>query len=318
MPVLVSSPNVLPVGTQLTVRLMPEGKLAVESVAAPAALAGQQALARFENQWPQLAHGAAVLKHLNPAAAAALAEKLPQAAALAPGLAQYVDALQHHSVQKWLGNDVVTMLRALGVDLTQDLSQLAVLRQPGPEGWQGVIFPYLENPQGQPQQGRFFWKHGQPEDEQARPNTRFVVEMNLSALGEVQLDGMLAYPELWLKLRLHPSADVGFADGLAQVVRTMLDAFELGGGISVERGRPSPSMRRGWGPGPPGPPWPPKPEDNTYGAPPGRRIGEVNGAGGCPRSRRVRPGPSSHVSCVRPAGAARAGSRTVSARRNAR
>jgi hypothetical protein len=58
--------------------------------------------------------------------------------------------------------------------------------------------------------------------------------MNLSSMGEVQLDGLLTYPELWLKLRLHPGYDTSFAPGLQNAVQSVLEGFGLSGGLSVE------------------------------------------------------------------------------------
>jgi hypothetical protein len=230
----VASPNPLPPGTVLTVRVTADAQVVVESLTPPPALAGQQTLAQFETQWPQLARAVAQLNAADPARAAELTSRLPQAANLMPGLATYADALNHQAADKWLGNPVVSMLRAMGVDLTHDLSQLAIFRQPTPDGWQGMIFPYMEQPQGQPRQGRFFWKNSQPEDRKNNGNTRFLVEMNLSSMGEVQLDGLLSYPELWLKLRLHPGYDTSFGGELQNVVQNLLGSFGLSGGLSVE------------------------------------------------------------------------------------
>ncbi|HEX2859814.1 MAG TPA: hypothetical protein VHP58_06435 [Alphaproteobacteria bacterium] len=235
VPLTVNTPATLPQGTVLHITVSPTGQLVVEGITPPANLAAQQTLGLFENQWPQLAKAATDIAQTSPRVAQQLAAHLPQAGALMPGLASYVDALQHNNVQKWLGNEVVTMLRAMGVDLAPDLTQLSILRQPGPEAWQGVLFPYLETPQSQPQQGRFFWKNTPPEEEQQTSgNTRFLVEMNLSQLGEVQLDGLITYPELWLKLRVHPPADTSFGTGLQSTVQTMLESFGLSGGISIE------------------------------------------------------------------------------------
>jgi hypothetical protein len=230
----VSSPSPLPPGTVLTVRVTADAQVVVESLTPPPALAGQQTLATFQSQWPQLARAVAQLNATDPARVAELTSRLPQAASLMPGLASYADALTHQAADKWLGNPVVSMLRAMGVDLTHDLSQLAIFRQPMPDGWQGMIFPYMEQPQGNPQQGRFFWKSSQGDEQRSSGNTRFVVEMNLSSMGEVQLDGLLSYPELWLKLRLHPGYDTSFAPGLQNIVQNLLEGFGLSGGLSVE------------------------------------------------------------------------------------
>jgi hypothetical protein len=230
----VSSPSPLPPGTVLGIRVNADAQVVVESLTPPPALAGQQTLAQFQNQWPQLARAVAQLNATDPARAAELTSRLPQAAGLMPGLASYADALTHQAADKWLGNPVVSMLRAMGVDLTHDLSQLAVFRQPTPDGWQGMIFPYMEQPQGNPRQGRFFWKNSQGDEQRNSGNTRFVVEMNLSSMGEVQLDGLLTYPELWLKLRLHPGYDTSFAPGLQNAVQSVLEGFGLSGGLSVE------------------------------------------------------------------------------------
>jgi hypothetical protein len=230
-PLTVTTPIALPLGTTLTFTLTAGGQLTVQSLTPPFAYASHQAISRFSDNWPQLSQ---TLAQATPAVATQLANRLPQLTGLLPGLANYLDALHHQSPERWLGNDAVTLLRSLGVDFKPDLTQLAALRQPGPDGWQGVLFPYVENSQAKPQQGRFFWRRSQGEQQRAGTNTRFVVEMTLSRLGEVQLDGLLTYPELWLKLRLHPPADTSFAADLQTVVQNILDRFGLSGGLGVE------------------------------------------------------------------------------------
>jgi hypothetical protein len=96
------------------------------------------------------------------------------------------------------------------------------------------LFPYQENPDGQPKQGGFFWRREERDDPRGQSSARFVAELELSSLGALQLDGLLTYPSLWLKLRSHTALSAEDADGLTALVSDLLGQFNLEGGISLE------------------------------------------------------------------------------------
>lgn len=234
------TPNQLPVGTQVTVRIgtvgpqgMNQGTLL--AVALPGNYYQSQALAGFGQNWENLQAGLAALRGQNPNAAATLAARLPQLGALGATLLPYLDALQRNDPARAFGRDELLLLRALGRDIGADFMQMQSLSQPTPEGWRGMLFPYLETPSSDPRQGGFFWRRQKNEDDPAKPSsTRFVVQLGLSQLGEVQLDGLLAYPELWLKLRRKTPNEPGFVEQLQGMVESALQTLGLQGGIAVE------------------------------------------------------------------------------------
>lgn len=230
----------LPVGAQVTVKIgvpnaqgMSQGTLI--NVALPGNFNQNQALAGFAKSWESLQAGLATLRTQNPNAAATLAARLPHLAALGATLLPYLEALQKNDPARAFGREEMAILKAMGHDLGADFVQMQSLHQPTPEGWRGILFPYMETPSADPQQGGFFWRRQKNEDDPEKPtSTRFVVQLGLSQLGEVQLDGLLAYPELWLKLRRKTANEPGFVENLQTVVETTLAALGLQGGIAVE------------------------------------------------------------------------------------
>jgi hypothetical protein len=179
------------------------------------------------------------LQGANPAAAHTLLQRLPQLANLLPGLLTMLASL--HQAKEGTADTTLTeslgpLLKALGVDLSPDLTALQQLTQRQEDTpWRGMVFPYQEHPGEQPRQGGFFWRReGEDEDPRSPTATRFVVELSLSGQGPVQLDGLLTYPALWLKLRQTVPASPAYVQGLQSVVASALGAHGLNGGIAVD------------------------------------------------------------------------------------
>lgn len=231
----VATPQQLPLESRLTVTLQANGAANVVTISLPPGYTQSHALTTLTQQWPTLQQALAVLSQNQPAAAATFKQGLPQLAALGATLLPYIEGLTRGDPARAFDRTSTQVLRALGIDFTPDLTQLQTLTQPTPEGWRGIIFPYLENPQGDPRQGGFFWRRQKDDDNPSRPaSTRFVVELGLSQLGDVQLDGLLNTPELWLKLRRSTPPEEGFTENLQKLVAATLAGLNLTGGISVE------------------------------------------------------------------------------------
>ncbi|PIZ31296.1 MAG: hypothetical protein COY40_02480, partial [Alphaproteobacteria bacterium CG_4_10_14_0_8_um_filter_53_9] len=96
-------------------------------------------------------------------------------------------------------------------------------------------FPYQEDWQD-PRQGRFFWRQQKEEEEKkdAQPKTRFVLEASFTQLGDLQLDGLVTYPEVWLKLRTHQALDTETTAALKLLTTNTLSSLGLTGGLQTE------------------------------------------------------------------------------------
>ncbi|MDE3016680.1 MAG: hypothetical protein KGI29_07180 [Pseudomonadota bacterium] len=198
----------LPAGSQVTfnvVQVTPPPAPATAATAAPAPLA------ELAQHWASLqkiflllaARGDAL-----PTAAQSMMPSLPAvsgAATAAPppnfstGLMLFMAALKGGDFTNWLGQSDVQWLQDQGQgDLVKKAAAefSAMARQyaaPAPERWQALFFPVAVA--GELQQARLFVKRDrrQGADAPAKKNedTRFVVEVDLSRLGELQMDGFV-------------------------------------------------------------------------------------------------------------------------------
>lgn len=228
----------LPPGTQLSVRMENAATATILSLTLPPQAQKAHTLNTLGHQWQALQQGLALLQQQAPAHAAGLRAALPQLANLLPGLMVFTNALRTGKTEDAFGREVTTLLKAMGADLSPQIQQLAQLQQrpePGADSqWRGTLFPYVEAPGDDPRQGGFFWRREKKDDPRAPTHTRFVVEVEMSTLGPLQLDGLITYPEIWLKLRRHTVPEDGFTANLQALVGGMLQQFGLQGGISVE------------------------------------------------------------------------------------
>jgi hypothetical protein len=233
-------PEPLPLGSKLTLQLGAAGQpAALLALELPAASQRAHTLSQLGTQWPGLQHALQALQSASPAAAQTLLQRLPQLANLLPGLLGMLASLRQakeSATDPALTESLGPLLKALGVDLTPDLTALQQLTQRQEDTpWRGLVFPYQEHPGDQPRQGGFFWRReGEDEDPRSPTATRFVVELSLSQQGPVQLDGLLTYPALWLKLRQTVPASTAYVQGLQSVVANALSAHGLNGGIAVD------------------------------------------------------------------------------------
>lgn len=250
--VTISTPEPLPLGTTLTFSVpAPAPAQSTVPLNATATLIGlhvpeaqtvSSTITSLARTWPLLTQALHTLGMVDPALARQAETALPQTRAMLPGLLTFADATLTNQPEAIVGREATLILKALGIDLAGDIAQLhsltqahAAQGQQAQEGWRGFLFPYVETPGEQPKQGGFFWRRGESEqDERESSNTRFVVQMELSRIGDVQLDGLHTGSDLWLKLRLKNQPDSAFTPGLQHLVHATLAQFGLKGGIAVE------------------------------------------------------------------------------------
>lgn len=226
----------IPPGTHLTLRIEANNTPpTVLEITMPPAAERAQTLTTLTTRWESLQQGLNLLSTQAPSLAQSLQANLPQLAALLPGLITFTEALRRKDADLIFGKQTTATLRAMGVDLSSDIQHLAQLQQPQPDtSWRGTLFPYVEAPGQDPRQGGFFWRREKRDDPRAPTNTRFVMNLELSNLGPLQLDGLINYPNLWLKLRRTTPLEGNFTEELQKLVNNTLEAYGLTGGIVVE------------------------------------------------------------------------------------
>jgi len=190
----------LPPNSKITLEVLPSQTPIATSGPLPAAL---PELAR---QWTSLSQIATLLAARPDAPAPWLSlVHSPTAPTLSQqissGLMVFVAALRGGNFHNWLGEDNVRFLQQTGHEPlvrkaeAEFMTLVRAFTEPSAQtgSWQSLFFPVAVD--GQLQQVRMFLKRdrknskkpeGKPEDD-----TRFIVEMNLSQMGEMQLDGFV-------------------------------------------------------------------------------------------------------------------------------
>ncbi len=174
---------------------------------------GPTTLGTLAHSWPALDETLRVLREVAPpgVAAAMLHDAIPQPGSrLASGLLFFLSALSGGDVVRWLGNQASQALKSAGRDsllsrLAQDFGQLGRLADSQSGDWRLFFIPLHDG--DQLQQMRLFLRHGWHDQDDGggaqddEDQTRFVIEVEMSRLGELQLDGLVRDKRLDLILR---------------------------------------------------------------------------------------------------------------------
>lgn len=241
----VQAQRLLPVGSKLSIQIMPDGHAEIIDMSLPRGSERSNTLMRYAVSWENLQNAAEELSRSNPEAHRKLVNTLPRANEnLLPQLIQFSNAVAQQNLQAMLGDELVNVLRALGLDgmLQSDLSQMNAVQQQradNPDSWRALLFPYWDDQEGQAKQGGFFWRrHHRDDAEDAAPDEgtlRFVLNVQMSELGHTQLDGLMQEHEnLYLKLRTQQPLSDDEKTGLRGLVSKSLDALGLEGRIIIE------------------------------------------------------------------------------------
>lgn len=188
----------LPVGTLLTLEVTPLtlNELATRLSSTTSMLPGFDPL--NAQSWPALDAARALLMQHQPDAAARLANTLPSPGPrMVPTTLFFLAALRLGQIENWLGASGLQSLRDSGgkstVDsLTSDFARIA--RQAGDTlngEWRGISMPLMYD--SQLNQLQLFVRQHKEDggDSSGGKTTRFIVNLNLSRLGGMQLDGLM-------------------------------------------------------------------------------------------------------------------------------
>lgn len=157
-------------------------------------------------------------------------------AQMTPALLFFIAAVQSGDMPGWMGDKAINALRREGLRgadalgrLTRDFSGLSKMQaEPLSQDWRGMAIPMLV--QGEIQKIHLYYRHqgGEREEdgeESKERSTRFIFDLNLSRMGDVQLDGLMKGKRFDLILRTHTP----FSHAMqATMRRTYLDVLEAG------------------------------------------------------------------------------------------
>jgi len=213
----------LPAGTTLGLQRL--------SLAAPDAPAETPLAQR--TSWPALDQALQVLDRAAPELAARLRSDLtPRSGAqLAGTLLFLVNALSNGS---WPGTKSTSVLdvaghRALHERLDGDVAELRQLAQPASGDWRIFVLPLLDG--GVVRPVRLYLRRRQAGRAPADQGARFVLDVDLSRLGAVQLDGLVRQQRFDLVLRSHRAIPPEIRQAITQVFHDASSAAGLSGDI---------------------------------------------------------------------------------------
>jgi hypothetical protein len=215
----VANIGTVPRGEQITLRVSSVATpnsytIAVANQATPAPLAS---LTQLSRNWPSLSQiaqllGEETVSQIIPNFTATFAPDSAGRSAAQAGsqILFFIAALKGGSFRDWLGNQHVHALEDKGYGglikkAEGEFMQIArQFSETQPNNWQSAYFPVIAS--GELQQVRAFIKRERKKDENGKPtggeDTRFVVEMELSQLGEMQMDGLVKRRENTLQFDL--------------------------------------------------------------------------------------------------------------------
>ncbi|MDD5585927.1 MAG: hypothetical protein PHY92_03095 [Alphaproteobacteria bacterium] len=173
--------------------------------------------------------------------------RIPQLNETLPGtLLLLFNILQQGGVQGWLGEDVnARLIRAGKIDLIAKLTEemqkeSGVARDPAVGQWRSWPVPLYDGSQFQMlhlyvrrERDRKQSAGGYP----VSPQTRFLITMNMSRLGAVQMDGLSQKKQLDLVIRSENELPGHLPKDLRALYIKTLDALGLTGGLNFQTGR---------------------------------------------------------------------------------
>lgn len=238
----------LPSGTQLTLDLAPAPITATQTGNIALLPESLDAFTYLAREWKSMKEVFATLTTIDPSLAAALAERvLPKAhSRLSNEMLFFLAAIKKGNVDEWLGKSARDLLaerapEALG-RLSREFTQLQQsLAEPAAQGWTGLVIPFLS--QGQIQQMRLFLR--QDDDSTtasaSKDGQRFVIELDLSSLGDMQLDGFVktggATKEFDLIVRSARHLPENVSQGIRQIFEQGLAITGMRGYVGFQEGR---------------------------------------------------------------------------------
>jgi hypothetical protein len=135
----------------------------------------------------------------------------------------------------WPGAKALATLDASGrrdlrARLDGDVEELRQLAEPKSGDWRLFVLPLLDR--GAVAPVKLYMRRRAPGAALAEQGTRFVLDIDMSRLGTVQLDGLVRPERLDLVMRSHRAITADLRQGIAEVFRNALSAAGLAGDIT--------------------------------------------------------------------------------------
>jgi hypothetical protein len=230
--------------------MRPPDDLPVREIPAP--------LLNMAATWPLLDEVMSTLAAADPALAAQTSQRVLPAPTqrLGPTLLFFMAALNLGDARSWLGQAAVSalekagrqdLLRRLGGEFSRirGAGEEPFSRDPGSSEWRPTVFPFLDGNAVRPL--TMYTRHHQHDDSDGdnSADTRFVLEVELLALGPMQFDGLIRRNNFDLVIRSHAGLPEKMRDHIRELFRGNLEQSGLEGGVQFQIGRPFPVSPKG-------------------------------------------------------------------------
>jgi hypothetical protein len=194
-------------------------------------------------KWPALQQALHAALAASPQVAAALQSTIPTATTqLPPATLFFLAALRTGMIGNWLGDDTLQSLRSAGKKglvekLSGDFTHISNEAKAAGE-WRSISIPLLHD--NNLSQMQLYIRQQQDFDEKEsddgvkKPMTRFVLNIHLSRIGDLQLDGLLRKQQFDLVLRSADKLPESIRRDLMQAFARGLAQTEMQGGISFQ------------------------------------------------------------------------------------
>lgn len=239
----------LPVGTQIEIvpQTLPTAIPGTQTSQSGTPTSPQHLLTGWT--WPVFDDAIETLGHMMPQAhmAQSMAAMIPNPATpttIHPTIAFFIAAIQSGDLASWFGSKAISALRrdaARGGDvlsrLTQDMDGLSrTMDTPVTQDWRGLALPLLW--QNDIHKIHLFYRHQEEDKNEESENgnnaTRFLFDLNLSKMGDVQIDGLMKARRLDIILRTNTQLSSGMRETLRKKYQNILEAGDLTGDIGFQ------------------------------------------------------------------------------------
>lgn len=169
--------------------------------AAPSLLAGSGGMVasavQLTSEWSALHELSSLLQGMHSTMAAQTLQRMVPhiGGSFSAGLLFFMTMLRKGDLTEWMGRDMVEHLERMGKGeliqrLGADMATVRNLFAEQPQGnWQALFFPVMVD--RQLEHARLFLKPEEPNKKDGSRGTRFIVELDLSNLGPMQMDGLV-------------------------------------------------------------------------------------------------------------------------------
>ncbi|MBP2227725.1 hypothetical protein J2847_001007 [Azospirillum agricola] len=241
----------LPQGAKVTAALADPAQAARRAAQAAAPLPGGELGPMSERDWPAMRQLMATLAAADPALARSMLATMPQPnRKLTAALTFFLSAMRGGDARGWLGDEAGSALERSGrgdllARLDKEFEGLKrEAAEPMPGDWRPYTLPMMDANGPKPIKLHIHPLKGDEEEggdgkERGKPGSRFLIDVEMSRLGPMQLDGLVRPNHFDLILRSHVPLPPDLRVELIQVFADSVRAVGYSGGLSFQSGAKS-------------------------------------------------------------------------------